>query len=97
MRRKNDYITEYKNGNITIKYDAELIEQAREGATFVLSEVLYWMDCYIEEDDGTEMLIHNVQMDVWYRFYRYPSDEMERLLSGKTVRLYAFKKGEDEE
>ena len=96
MRRKTEYITEYKNGNLTIRYDANLIEQARENPTYILSEVLFWMDCYIEEDDGTSMMIHNVQMDVWYRFWRYPSDDMEKLLDGKTVRLYAFTKGDDE-
>ena len=92
MRRKTDYVTEHDNGNITIKYDQEMIERARRDPTLTLSEVLYWMDCYIEEDEGMSWLIHNVNKDVWYRLYRYPVDDMERLLDGKTLRLYSFKK-----
>ena len=92
MERQSECIKEYSNGNITIKYNQELIEKARDDPALVLSEVLFWMDCYIEEDEGLSLLIHNVNKDVWYRLYRYPVDDMERLMSGKTLRLISFKR-----
>ena len=92
MNRKTDYVTEQLNGNLVIKYDADLIEQSKKDWAYVLSEVLFWMDCYIEEDEGTSLLIHNVNRDVWYRLYRYPVDDVERLMSGKSLRLYSFKR-----
>lgn len=94
MKRKSDYVTEHANGNLSIKYDKELIEKAKEDPIFVLSEVLFWMDCYIEEDEGTSLLIHNVHDDVWYRLYRYPVDDMERLMDGKILKLTSFKRKE---
>ena len=92
MKRKTDYITEYQNGNITIRYGKDMFEEALKYPVYVLSEVLFWMDCYIELDVSTHLLIHNVRRDMWYRLWRFPHDELDDLSKGKLVRLTKLSK-----
>ena len=97
MLRSTDYCKEYKNGNITIKYDLETIKEARKDETLIISDVLSWLDCYFIGDTyclsnyETGHTLYNLHSDLIYIFlWRYLDD----LMNGKTVRLYARKPDE---
>ena len=92
MNRTSDFCKEYKNGNITIKYDSETIKAAERDEILTLSEVLYWIDCYIV---GEEFCLSNYEMGcmIYNNYsdfvYIFPFSAMDDLKAGKTVRLYA--------
>ena len=74
MLRTTDYCKEYKNGNITIKFDSELIDCEFIGETFYLSNY------------ETGHLIHNCYSDLVYIF---AWSDLEKLQQGKTVKIFA--------
>lgn len=92
MLRKSDYCKEYKNGNITVKYDRDMIQASKKDQTLTISDVLSWIDCYFIGETyclsnyETGHTLYNVYSDLIYVFpWRY----LEDLENGKTIRLYA--------
>lgn len=97
MLRENYYnglSREYKNGNITIKYDRETIEESKKDSVLTLDSVLTWLDCqfigetYCLNNWETGHTIYNAYSDLCYVF---PWSLIEELEAGKTIRLYARK------
>ena len=92
MLRKTEYCTEYKNGNLTIKYDADKIADAVKDPVLTISDVLSWIDCefigetYCLSNYETGHTIYNAYSDLVYIF---PWSALEALQNGKTIRLYA--------
>lgn len=92
MLRKTEYCTEYKNGNLTVKYDADKIADAVKDPVLTISDVLSWIDCYFIGEtyclSNFEMghTIYNLYSDLIYIF---PFRALEDLEAGKTIRLYA--------
>ena len=92
MLRKSDYCKEYKNGNITVKYDRDMIQASKKDQTLTISDVLSWIDCYFIGETyclsnyETGHTLYNAYSDLIYVFpWRY----LEDLENGKTIRLYA--------
>lgn len=92
MLRKSDYCKEYKNGNITVKYDRDKIQESKKDDVLTISDVLSWIDCYFIGETyclsnyETGHTIYNAYSDLIYVFpWRY----LEDLENGKTIRLYA--------
>ena len=92
MLRKSDYCKEYKNGNITVKYDRDKIQESKKDNVLTISDVLSWIDCYFIGETyclsnyETGHTIYNCYSDLIYVFpWRY----LEDLENGKTIRLYA--------
>jgi hypothetical protein len=92
MRRKTNCCKEYKNGNITIKYDSDTIQESKRDSVLTISDVLSWLDCcfigetYCLSNYETGHTVYNLYSDLIYIFpWRY----LEDLENGKTVRLYA--------
>lgn len=94
MLRKTDYCKEYKNGNITIKFDSELIELAKRDSVLALSSALETIDCYFIGETyclsnyETGHTIYNSYSDLVYIF---AWSELENLGAGKTIKLFARK------
>lgn len=90
-------IREYKNGNITIKYYKEGIEESKKDNILLLSCLLKMIDCYFIEktyrlsNHETVHTIYNVYSDLVYIFAWNYIDKLEH---GKTIRLYAIKPDE---
>lgn len=99
MLRKTEYCTEYKNGNLTIKYDADKIADALRDPILTISSVLEWVDCYFIGESyclsnfETGHTIYNLYSDVIYIF---PWCFLEDLEAGKTIRLYARQPDEND-
>lgn len=92
MLRKSDYCKEYKNGNITVKYDRDKIQESKKDNVLTISDVLNWIDCYFIGETyclsnyETGHTLYNAYSDLIYIFpWRY----LEDLENGKTIRLYA--------
>ena len=99
MLRKSDYCKEYKNGNITIKYDGDMIQASKKDDVLTISDVLSWIDCYFIGETyclsnyETGHTIYNVYSDLVYIF---PWRFLEDLEAGKTIRLYARRPDEND-
>ena len=97
MLRKTDYIKEYKNGNITIKFDRELIELSKRDDVLALASALETADCYFIGETyclsnyTTGHTIYNAYSDLVYIF---AWSELEALEAGKAVKLFARKPDE---
>lgn len=97
MLRKTDHCTEYKNGNIAIRYDPDTIADSKKDDVLTISDVLSEIDCdFIGESyclNNWEMghTVYNVYSDLVYVF---PWRSLESLEAGKTIRLYARKPDE---
>lgn len=99
MLRKTDYCKEYKNGNITVKYDRDMIQASKKDQTLTISDVLSWIDCYFIGETyclsnyETGHTLYNAYSDLVYIFpWRY----LEDLEKGKTIRLYAHRPDESD-
>ena len=90
-------IREYKNGNITIKLDAETMkdpEYVKKYGGELLVNLLDSLDCYFIGEDGSAG-----NWDIYTTIYNYHSDKIYvllwnrdfygRFLKGYTIRLYA--------
>lgn len=92
MKRATDYGKEYKNGNITIKFDHDLIELAERDEILALATALESLDCYFIGETyclsnyATGHTIYNAYSDL---VYVLSWDMLDTLKSGQTVRLYA--------
>ena len=94
MKRKHNcnegIITEYKNGNITIKFYPENVSNDQ---ILELSELLFWNDCYIIGDQfclsnyDAGCLIYNTYSDLCYILSFSQLENAYK--TGKTMRLYA--------
>ena len=85
------------NGNITIKYYKEGIEESKKDNILLLSSLLDMIDCYFIGETyclsnwATGHTIYNAYSDLVYVFAWSEIEELER---GKTIRLYARKPNE---
>ena len=97
MLRKTDHCKEYKNGNIIIKYDRDMIAESKRDSLLTLSSVLDEIDCsfigetYCLNNYETGHTIYNAYSDLVYIF---AWSELEALEAGKAVRLFARKPDE---
>ena len=94
MLRINDSIKEFKNGNINIKYDPNIIKEAGKDELWTLSSVLDNIDCYFIGETyclgnyETGHTVYNAHSDLVYIF---AWSDLEKLKAGHTVKLYARK------
>ena len=94
-----NYAKEFKNGNISIHYDADTIEQAKSDEILTISSILDGIDCYFVGDTfclnnyETGHLVYNTYSDLVYIF---AWSLLEDLKQGKTIKLYARKPDEDD-
>lgn len=93
MLRKTDYCKEYKNGNITVRYDRDKIQESKKkDNVLTISDVLSWIDCYFIGETyclsnyETGHTLYNAYSDLVYIFPWRCLDDLE---AGKTIRLYA--------
>ena len=97
MLRTTDHCKEYKNGNIIIKYDRDMIAESKRDSLLTLSSVLDEIDCYFIGETyclnnyETGHTVYNAYSDLVYIF---PWRELETLASGKAVKLFARKPDE---
>lgn len=90
----SDYAKEFKNGNISIKYDTETIESAKNDELLTISEVLNAIDCYFIGETfclsnyASGHMVYNAYSDLVYTFNW---KLLEDLKAGKTIKLYAKK------
>ena len=90
-------IKEYKNGNITIKYYKEGIQESKRDSLLALSSLLDMIDCYFIGETyclsnyETGHTIYNAYSDLIYVF---AWSGLEALESGKAVKLFARKPDE---
>ena len=97
MLRKTDHCKEYKNGNIVIKYDSELIELAKKEPIFAIETALDGNDCYFIGETyclnnyETGHTVYNAYSDLVYIF---AWSNLKALEAGKAVRLFARKPDE---
>lgn len=99
MKRLHENVKEFKNGNLNIKFSAEMLEKLKGnmqvGSMETLSDLLFWNDCYIVGDSfcisnyAMAIYIYNNYLDVLYTLNL--SDIKDTLLAGKTLKLYAQK------
>ena len=97
MLRTTDHCKEYKNGNIIIKYDRDMIAESKRDSILTLSSLLDMIDCYFIGETyclgnyETGHTVYNVYSDLVYVF---AWSELEALEAGKAVRLFARKPDE---
>lgn len=94
MLRTTDHCKEYKNGNIIIKYDRDMIAESKRDSLLTLSSVLDEIDCsfigetYCLNNYETGHTVYNSYSDLVYIF---AWSELEALEAGKAVKLFARK------
>ena len=97
MLRTTDHCKEYKNGNIIIKYDRDMIAESKHDSLLTLSSVLDEIDCsfigetYCLNNYETGHTVYNSYSDLVYIF---AWSELEALEAGKAVKLFARKPDE---
>ena len=97
MLRTTDHCKEYKNGNIIIKYDRDMIAESKRDSLLTLSSVLDEIDCYFIGETyclnnyETGHTIYNAYSDLVYIF---AWSELEALEAGKAIKLFARKPDE---
>lgn len=97
MLRTTDHCKEYKNGNIIIKYDRDMIAESKRDSILTLSSVLDEIDCsfigetYCLNNYETGHTVYNSYSDMVYIF---AWSELEALEAGKAVKLFARKPDE---
>lgn len=97
MLRNNGMCKEYKNGNITIKFDPETVEAAKKDDVLILSDVLSMFDCYFIGESyclsnwAMGHTIYNAYSDLVYIF---DWNLLAMLKAGEMVRIYARKPDE---
>lgn len=97
MRRGHTNIKEFINGNINLRFDRNMIEEAQKDDVLTLASLLETLDCYFIGETyslsnyETGHTIYNAYSDLMYVF---AWNALEELKQGKTVKLYARKPGE---
>ena len=93
----NGIIKEYKNGNITIKYYNDGIQESKRDSLLTLSSLLDMIDCYFIGETyclsnyETGHTVYNAYSDLVYIF---AWSNLETLEAGKAVKLFARKPDE---
>jgi len=88
----NGMCKEYKNGNITIKFDKNTIEDAKQDKLLILSSVLSDFDCYFIGESyclGNFAMGHTVYNAYSDLVYVFDWNLLAMLMNGETVKLYA--------
>ena len=91
---------EFKNGNINIKIDSDDMNEFKNDQYYILSELLFWVDSYIVGEpfclgnDCGAVYVYNVRRDCIYILSDY--DIYQKLINGKTAKLYACKPDADQ-
>ena len=94
MFRAHDTIKEFQNGNINLRFDRTMIEEAQKDEILTLVSLLETLDCYFIGESyclsnyETGHTVYNAYSDLVYIF---AWSELEKLIQGKTVKLYARK------
>lgn len=97
MLRKTDHCKEYKNGNIVIKYDRDMIIESKRDSLLTLASVLDEIDCsfigetYCLSNYETGHTVYNAFSDLVYVF---AWSDLETLEAGKAVKIFARKPDE---
>lgn len=97
MLRTTEHCKEYKNGNIIIRYDRDMIAESKRDSLLTLSSVLDEIDCsfigetYCLSNYETGHTVYNAYSDLVYIF---AWSELEALEAGKAVKLFARKPDE---
>ena len=97
MLRTTDHCKEYKNGNIIIRYDRDMIAESKRDSLLTLSSFLDEIDCsfigetYCLSNYETGHTVYNSHSDFVYIF---AWSELEALEAGKAVKLFARKPDE---
>ena len=97
MLRTTDHCKEYKNGNIIIRYDRDMIAESKRDSLLTLSSVLDEIDCsfigetYCLNNYETGHTVYNSYSDLVYIF---AWSELEALEAGKAIKLFARKPDE---
>ena len=90
-------IREYKNGNITIKYYKEGIQESKRDSLSTLSSLLDMIDCYFIGETyclsnyETGHTVYNCHSDLIYIF---AWSTLEALEAGKIIKLFVKKPDE---
>ena len=103
MKRVNEDIKEFGNGNLSIRFPAEYMDKLKSGVVSAI-EVLSWtldeLDCYFvgEEfclgNDAMGIMIYNCHSDL---VYIINFNDIEKVLAaGRWLRLYARTPDEDD-
>lgn len=98
-------LKEFKNGNVNIKFSNESIMDCRQDDNMfqkgfaTVFNMLAWFDTYVISDvlvfgnfEGGYIL-YNVRLD---RVYRILTQDIDALIVGETIKLYASVPDEDE-
>jgi len=94
MFRAHDTIKEFQNGNINLRFDRTMIEEAQKDEILTLVSLLETLDYYFIGESyclsnyETGHTVYNAYSDLVYIF---AWSELEKLIQGKTVKLYARK------
>lgn len=94
MFRAHDTIKQFQNGNINLRFDRTMIEEAQKDEILTLVPLLETLDCYFIGESyclsnyETGHTVYNAYSDLVYIF---AWSELEKLKQGKTVKLYARK------
>ena len=97
MLRKTDHCKEYKNGNIIIRYDRDMIAESKRDSLLTLSSVLDEIDCsfigetYCLNNYETGHTVYNAYSDLVYIF---AWSNLKALEEGKAIKLFARKPDE---
>ena len=92
MLRSSHGCKEYKNGNLTIKFDADDLEAAQKDDVLILSDMLSWVDCYFIGETyclSNYTIGHTIYNSYSDLCYVFDWNLLEALKAGEMVRLYA--------
>ena len=103
MKRVHENIKEFGNGNLSIRFPAECLDQVKNGVVSAI-EVLSWtldeLDCYFVGNefclgnDAMGTMIYNCHSDF---VYIINFNDIEKVLAaGRWLRLYARTPDEDD-
>ena len=104
MMKKSENGIVFNNGNINLHFTSVDIEMIKDNSMFpfhddftVLQDCLFWMDIYFT---GEETYYFDKQGWILYSYntekeYEIFSDDIEKLMEGKTIKLYARKAREE--
>lgn len=97
MLRTTNHCKEYKNGNIVIKYDCDMIAESKRDPILTIVNALDEIDCafigetYCLSNYETGHTVYNSYSD-WV--YIFAWSELRNLEAGKAVTLFARKPDE---
>lgn len=96
MRRENDCIKEFKNGNIRVKFSPDILSDIKSGKSSDIENLLWIFDSLDIYCASAEYCLSNYDMaftayNVNYDCaYVVPFSALDTLKSGKSVTFYAY-------